>query len=478
MSRSAAYVARSAVIALMLATLAPTGLQAEEVSEAEARAIGLDAYLYFYPLVTMDITRSQLTNAPPGTSEIAAAPNTFANVPAFPTAEMRAVVRPNFDTLYSSAWLDLSDGPVVVSVPDTGGRYYLLPMLDMWTDVFASPGWRTTGTQAGHFLIVPPGWTSSAMEQQLPPGTQRISAPTPNVWIIGRVKTDGPSDYAAVHKVQAGFKLTPLSRWATQEPAAPAAIDPTVDLKTPPKLQVDTMTADRYFAYAADLLKAQPPHITDQPILARMKRIGIEPGKRFDLANAPATVRKALMGAPSEAQKLIQWKMPTLARVANGWSMNTDTMGVYGNYYLKRAIIAQQGLGANLPDDAIYPLNLADSTGRPLDGANKYTLHFAKGQLPPVDAFWSVTLYDADGYQVDNPLKRYALSSWMPLKANADGSLDLYFQHESPGAEREANWLPAPAGPFNLTMRLYAPKQEALTGKWDPPAVEREVTTR
>ena len=151
--------------------------------------------------------------------------------------------------------------------------------------------------------------------------------------------------------------------------------------------------------------------------------------------------------------------------------MNTDTMGVYGVYYLKRAIVANLGLGANLSDDAIYPLNLADNTGQPLDGSNKYTLHFDKGATPPAEAFWSVTLYDSDGFQVANSINRFAVSSWMPFKHNPDGSLDLYFQNESPGGDLEANWLPAPKGPFNLTMRLYAPKSDALTGKWNPPPV-------
>jgi hypothetical protein len=176
---------------------------------------------------------------------------------------------------------------------------------------------------------------------------------------------------------------------------------------------------------------------------------------------------------PAEAQKLMAWKVPTLARVANGWSMNTDTMGVYGNYYLKRAIVAQLGLGANLPEDAIYPLNIADEAGRPLDGTSNYTIHFDQEMLPPVDAFWSITLYDQEGYQVGNSLNRFALSSWMPFGYNPDGSLDLYFQNHSPGADKEANWLPAPTGPFNLTMRLYAPKSDALTGKWNPPPVTK-----
>ena len=323
--------------------------------------------------------------------------NTFANIPAYPTADMRVVVRPNFDTLYSSGWLDLTKEPMVVSVPNTGGRYYLFPMLDMWTDVFASPGWRTTGTQAVNFLVTPPGWTGS-----VPDGMQQIKAPTPYVWIIGRTKTDGPPDYDAVHKIQAGYKITPLSRWGKTAEAVTATVDPSVDMKTPPKIQVDTMATDKYFAYAAELLKLHPPHITDEPIIARMKRIGIEPGKSFDMSKMDPAVKQALAKAPSDAQALMKWKMPTIARVVNYWSMNTDTMGVYGNYYLKRAIVAQFGLGANLPEDAIYPLNLGDEAGKPLDGANKYAIHFERATLPPAEAFWSVTLYDSEGFQVAN----------------------------------------------------------------------------
>ncbi|HEX9045987.1 MAG TPA: DUF1214 domain-containing protein, partial [Verrucomicrobiae bacterium] len=276
-----------------------------------------------------------------------------------------------------------------------------------------------------------------------------------------------------VHKIQAGYKVTPLSQWG-QTPIAPTVkVDPTVDMKTPPKIQVDTMPAAKYFTYAAELLKVNPPHLTDQPIIAQMKRIGIEPGKSFDLARLDPAVQEALASVPEDALKLMKWKVATLARVANGWSMNTETMGVYGNYYLKRAIIAQVGLGANLPEDAIYPLNLADESGKPLDGANKYMMHFDKTALPPVSAFWSITMYDNEGFQVANELNRFAVSSWMPFKYNADGSLDLYFQHESPGQGNEANWLPSPKGPFNLTMRLYGPKLEVLTGKWNPPVVTK-----
>jgi hypothetical protein len=461
----------AAGLAVLAVASAISSTKAEpSLTEKQAEAIGVDAYIYFYPLVTMDVTRRQGTNIEPG-KEFGKGPmNEFVNVPAYPPGDFKGVVRVNFDTLYSIAWLDLSSDPMVVSVPDTHGRYYLLPMLDMWTDAFASPGWRTTGTQAANFLVTPPGWTGPT-----PQGMTRIDAPTPTIWIIGRTKTDGPKDYEAVHEIQAGFKATRLSQWGKPaEPPVAFKPDPTIDMKTPPKVQVETMPAARYFAYAAELLKANPAHITDQPMIAELKKIGIEPGKSFDLEKAPRAVRQALEKAPKEALRLMAWKIPTLARVVNGWGMNTDTMGVYGNYYLKRALVAQLGLGANTPQDAIYPLNLADSEGKPLVGVNNYTLHFDKESLPPVSAFWSVTLYDAQGFQVPNALNRFAVSSWMPFQYNPDGSLDLYFQNESPGGEKEANWLPAPKGPFNLTMRMYAPKSDALTGKWNPPPVTRE----
>jgi hypothetical protein len=455
----------SAGLLALLAT--PSGARAEAaINEQETHAIGVDAYVYFYPLIIMDLTRKQSTNIEPGKELLKGPMNEFTSAPTYPSADFRTVVRPNFDTLYSSAWLDTTNEPMIVSVPDTDGRYYLLPMLDMWTDVFASPGWRTTGTQAANFLITPPDWSGTA-----PSGMTRISAPTPYVWIIGRTRTDGPRDYDEVHKIQAGYKVTPLSEWGKLSKQVEVKIDPAVDMKTPPKVQIDTMPTNKFFAYAAELLKVNPPHVTDQPIIAQLKKIGFEPGKSFDLDKAEPVIQNALAGVPEDAQKLMAWKTPTLAAVVNGWQMNTNTMGVYGNYYLKRAIVAQVGLGANLPEDAIYPLNVGDQSGKPLDGTNKYTLHFNKGDTPPASAFWSVTLYDPEGFPVANSLNRFAVSSWMPFKYNSDGSLDLYFQNESPGANKEANWLPAPKGPFNLTMRLYAPKSDALTGKWNPPPV-------
>jgi hypothetical protein len=349
--------------------------QAASITEQEAHAIGVDAYLYFYSLVTMDLTRKQMTNIPAGKELGFGPPNTFNNVLAYPTASDRVVVRPNFDTLYSIAWLDLTKEPLVVSVPDTGGRYYLLPMLDMWTDVFASPGWRTTGTQAQQFLVAPVGWRPDLRDKfveefRLPKDIQRIDAPTPHVWIIGRTKTDGPADYAAVNKIQAGLKVTPLSEWGKSPRPVEVKTDPTIDMKISPKVQVDSMRADKYFAYAAEILKVNPPHTTDEPIIARLKKIGIEPGKAFDMARAEPTVRKALESAPEAAQQLMKWKVPSLARVTNGWSMNTDTMGVYGNHYLKRATLVGETTGGGAHPGGPVPLDAHFGVAIPTGRAN------------------------------------------------------------------------------------------------------------
>jgi hypothetical protein len=341
----------------------------------------------------------------------------------------------------------------------------MLPMLDMWTDVFAVPGKRTSGTSAASFAVVPQAWTG-----ELPPGVQRIDAPTPFVWVIGRTQTNGVKDYDTVRKIQDGYKITLLSDWNKSPRTVAQKIDPSVDTKTEPLHLVNQMPAAEFFEYGAELMKVHPPHVTDWSILARMRRIALEPGN-FDSSKLSA---EELSSAAAAGLMLMKDKMPTLARVVNGWQMNTDTMGVYGSYYLKRAIIALAGLGANQPEDAIYPLNIADADGKPVVAENKYVLRFSKDELPPVDAFWSLTMYDAEGFQVPNTLNRFAIGDRDALKFNDDDSLDLYIQHESPGPEKESNWLPAPgSGALGLTLRLYAPKSQVLNGLWNPPAIKR-----
>ncbi|MDW5563263.1 MAG: DUF1254 domain-containing protein [Methanomassiliicoccus sp.] len=440
-----------------------------KVDVQEIHEIGIEAYHYLYPLILMDITRRVTTNHEPGTGPSLGMMNAFSHMSAFPRADFREVVRPNFDTLYSSAWLDLTEEPMVVTAPDTAGRYYLLPMLDMWTDVFAVPGKRTSGTGEGHWAVVPPRWSGS-----LPDGMLRIEAPTPYVWIIGRTQTNGPKDYDAVHEVQSGFLITPLSQWGKPPSITKTRSDPGVDMQTPPMVQVATMSSPDYFSYGAELMKLHPPHSTDWSQIERFRRIGLEPGKSFDLDGTAPEIKDALEKATADGLKGIREGISSFAPIVNGWQMIAEGVGVYGNAYFKRAIIAMIGLGANPPEDAIYLVGLADAGGNPLDGSNRYVLHFDRDELPPMEAFWSLTMYDSEGFQVANGLDRFAIGDRDDLIYSEDGSLDIYIQSESPGADKESNWLPSPAnGRLGLTMRIYAPKARALDGRWVPPSVRR-----
>ena len=274
---------------LLLIATTPRALSAAGITEKEAYEIGIEAYHYFYPLISTDVTRRVQTNMPAGVKSGFGPMNTFIHAPAFPTAELRIIVRPNFDTLYSTAWLDLTKEPMIISAPDTNGRYYLLQMMDMWTDTFAAPGKRTSGTKAVSFAVVPRGWKGN-----LPKGITSIESSTPYVWIIGRTQTNGPKDYDAVHKVQDGYKVTPLSQWGKKAKQFTFVADQNIDMKTPPLVQITTMPAAKYFSYAAELMKLNPPHVTDWSQVARLKRIGIEPGKSFDINKVSPEVKARL----------------------------------------------------------------------------------------------------------------------------------------------------------------------------------------
>lgn len=425
----------------------------------DLRTLSREAVTYLYPLVMMDVTRLQSVN---GTGPASGPPNRFNHIRQYPTADFRAVVRPNFDTLYSPAWLDLTNGPVVLSVPDTDDRFFMLSMLDMWTDVFANPGKRTSGTGAQEYLIVGPGQAGAA-----PGDIPVINAPTPHVWIIGRTQTNGPADYDAVHSIQDGYTL------AAPEPPAAFTRDDNYDVSTEPLRKVNAMGAAEYLGYAADLLAVNPAHPTDFSILARLANLGIEAGKPFEPQRFTADELGEIEAGHSDALAAIRSAAPRLGTIAGGWMSILEGIGVYGNSYLRRAAVTLVALGANPPEDAVYPLLVADADGQPLSGENDYVIHFDADNLPPVDAFWSVTMYDAEGYQVANEINRFAIGDRDALRYNADGSLDLYLRHANPGPDQEANWLPAPLGPLGVTMRLYAPRREILEGRWHPPAVSK-----
>lgn len=447
--------------------MADTTTQPVEIDAATAFDIAVEAYTYLYPILLMEATRLQMTNVEKVGEVIGRGPaDVFVNVPAFPPADFRDVVRPNFDTLYSIAWLDLREEPRIVSVPEAGDNYFLLPHYDMWGEVFACPGTRTTGGAAGHFAIVGPGWTG-----ELPAGVRRYDAPSSWVWIIGRTQASVET-YAKVHAFQAGLAITPLSSWPGSAPAVVGRKDPAVDDVTPPLRQVFALDAAGFFGQAAELLKQHAPHFQDYPIIDRMARIGFRAGESFDLSAATPVVQEALTKGVPAAQEKITGRQRSLGRQANGWRIMSETMGNYGTDYLARACVELIGLGANLPEDAIYPVAYIDADGEPFSGEHRYVWHFEADEIPPVNAFWSLTLYDEEGFQVANELDRFAIGDRNDLQFGADGSLDIQIQHERP-AEGTSNWLPAPAGAFNLCARLYSPKAVVLDGTWAPPAVRK-----
>ncbi|KAB2842644.1 DUF1254 domain-containing protein [bacterium] len=457
-----------AAIALSFSLISPAwGESGNKLTPQEAATIATQAYIYGYPLITMEMTRRVMTNVTKPEKNHAPM-GQFYNSKTYPDASFRDITAPNADTLYSTAWVDLSKEPYILSLPDVNGRYFLMPILDAWTTVFEVPGKRTTGTMAQKYAITGPGWSG-----QLPAGLKEYKSPTNLVWILGRTYCTGtPQDYRAVHALQAKYSLVPLSSYGKSYTPPAGAVDPSVDMKTPVRSQVNAMDIGGYFKLMAQLMKANPPAAADAPMVAQMAKLGIVPGQKFDMDKFPKDVAKALQTVPQAAQQMIAAQMKNAGSDVNGWTFSTKT-GVYGTDYLQRAFITAIGLGANRPQDAIYPTSEVDSTGKPYDGANKYVMRFEKGQTPQAEGFWSLTMYDADYFFVDNPLNRYTLSSRFPFRYNPDGSLELYIQKESPGKNKESNWLPTPQGKFVLMLRLYWPKESVLGGSWKPPAVTR-----
>ena len=431
----------------------------QSLTAHEAEAIATLGYLFGYPLVLMDLTRAFMSMGS----------NRFDHIEAFPDPTLKDVVSPNVDTLYSAAWLDVGKEPIVLGVPDTGKRYYTMQILDAWTNVIASPGTRTTGNGAGAFAIIGPQW-----QGELPPTVRAILAPTDLLWIIGRTYTAGKRDYDAVHAIQRQYQLVPLSKWGKSSgPTANGTPSTPVDRGTPPAAQIDKLKPEAFFDRLARLMETNPPAPEDDPLMDRLAALGIVPGEAFDLARLPASIADAVDGGVAAARARLRGStMGAFGKAVNGWRVPLD-LGRYGTNYEHRAQVALAALGANLAEDAVYPATDVDGAGQPLSGENRYLLRFPPGTLPPVKAFWSVTLYGADHYLFANPIGRYALGDRDAMRAEPDGTLDMYIQHDDPGPEKRANWLPAPPGPFNLIMRLYYPKPPVLDGAWKPPAVVR-----
>lgn len=456
------------ILAAVMTTTSASAQPTENLSRKEAEAIAADVYVYGYPLVMMDQTRRVMTNVE-SASEFKAPMGQFANLRTFPKPEFKDVTTPNADTLYSSAWIDLSKEPYILHLPAEKNRYYLMPMLSGWTNVFFSPGTRTTGDKAGDYVITGPGWKGA-----LPKAFKEIKSPTNMVWLIGRTYTSGtPEDYKEVHKIQDEYRLIPLSAVNKSYNPPKGEIDPTLDVKTPVRDQVNSMDGVTFFQRLASLLKDNPPAAADTSIVAKMAQIGIVPGQNFDATKLKPEIAKAIQNAPKIGLEKIKTSFKGLGKGKNGWSIALKT-GSYGTDYLVRATVAYYGLGANLPEDAVYPETSVDSKGQHLDGTlNRYTIRFPKGQTPPVKGFWSITVYNDQLFFEPNAIGRYSIGSKNPLKFNSDGSLDIYLQRESPGKDKESNWLPIAKGPFDLVLRAYWPERSIVDGTWQPPPVEK-----
>jgi hypothetical protein len=435
----------------------------------EAKALALDAYVYGYALVTVEMTRRVMTNV--DRIEAPRAPmGQLMRMREYPNAQFRDVTAPNADTLYVNGFIDVKDEPWVLSLPEAHDRHYLFPMLDGYTNVFEVPGKRTTGTGPQTYAITGPGWQGT-----LPAGVTEYKSPTAMVWLLGRIYCTGtPEDYAAVHEMQDAISLIPLSSYGKPYTPPAGTVDPGIDMKTPVREQVNNLSAEAYFNLMAALMKDNPPAEADRRIVDKMAELGIVAGEKFDVTKLGPDVAATVRSVPKLGFDTIMARFQDLQNV-NGWRFTTQT-GQYGTDYLQRALVTAIGLGANRPQDAVYPTSEADIDGQTYDGANTYTVHLDEGQFPPANGFWSVTMYDEGYFFVDNPINRYTLGQRNTFATNPDGSLDLYLQHDNPGPEREANWLPAPAGKFNLMMRLYWPKvtqPSILDGTWKPPAVTR-----
>jgi hypothetical protein len=434
--------------------------------------LATDAYIYGYPLVTMEMTRRIMTNvtAPEGSR---GPMGQFIRAREYPDASFRDVTAPNADTLYTTSWIDVAKEPWVLSIPDMKGRYFLVPMLDGWTNVFQVPGKRTTGTGAQTYAITGPEWSG-----ELPAGLKEYKSPTGIVWILGRIYCTGtPEDYAAVHALQDRFQIVPLSSYGKTYTPPAGKVDPAIDMKTAVREQVNRMDAVAYFTLLAQLMKDNPPAAADAPALAKFARIGLVPGKNYDASKLKADFAKRVPEIAFD-RIMLQFKVNKDVQHINGWNFTTKT-GLYGTDYLMRALVTAIGLGANRPQDAVYPTSLKDAHDDAYDGANKYVIRFDKGQTPPVEGFWSITMYDAQYFFVANPINRYSISPRQNLKSNPDGSIEIYVQKDSPGVDKESNWLPAPAGKFILMLRMYWPNENdpsILDGTWTIPEVKKKAS--
>ena len=469
------HLLRGLTLALgILVFVTPFAAKADENSSPraiEALKIATDAYVFGYPLVTFDTVRQQNTNVAVPDDQHAPM-GQMIKMRSYPAVDNHCCAAPNADTLYTMVWLDVSEEPWVFAVPDMGDRYYILPFTDGWSEVFHVSSQPLNGGKAQTYAVTGPGWSGT-----IPDGMVELKSPTGMVWVLGRIYSDGTdADYAAVHKLQDAFQVMPLAAWGNEYTPPKGKVDPSIDMKTGVRKQVNAMDAETYFDRLAKLMKTNPPTAADAEMVAEMAKIGIVPGQDFDLEKLRFFGRELLVAVPKMAQLEMGVHLKRQS-TTNGWLYFTKGVGDWGTDYLLRGMGNMLGPGWNRPQDAIYPLSQKDAKDRKYDGGkHKYTILFEKGKLPPANAFWSVTMYDENLFFVPNAINRYELGSRSTFVTGSDGSIELYLQSESPGKDKETNWLPTPKGEFALIMRLYDPSTSdpsILDGTWKPPAIER-----
>jgi hypothetical protein len=386
--------------------------------------------------------------------------NQLVSIAALTDPATRTVVLPNHDTTYTVGRLQLAGGPRVIDVPDTAGRYYVIQLLDAYSNTFAYVGRRTTGTRPGSYAVVPPGYKGT-----LPAGVKRIQSPTNLVWVLGRTLVNDEADMPAVVELMRGYRITALDAWTAGQRQNPLLLG--AFPATPP---VVLPTGLDYYARLGEILASDPPPKRDACAVRAFAKAGIGPDRKPTGRPLIAAFRagKRIVGEAEQRANRFG------AKRYNGWLYPGPYIGAYGRNYLGRAVIATSALGANTRPETVYPLAVDDVSGRPLTGRQRYTIRFPRGEQPPAGAFWSVTAYGKDRYLVPNPIDRYAIGDRTKgMRRGRDGSLTIYVQHRRPSGAAAANWLPVPRGGFRLAMRIYEPRRSVLSGRWKPPPVRR-----
>ncbi|WP_213954528.1 DUF1254 domain-containing protein [Variovorax sp. dw_954] len=435
---------------------------------AQARSIAQEAYIYGYPIVEAYKTLyAQAVDK--GGPNFKAPFNEIGNSANVFTPKDTAIITPNSDTPYSFVWMDLRAEPIVLTLPPIDAkRYYSVQLIDLYTHNFAYLGTRSTGNKGGVFVIAGPGWKGSKPAK----ATKLIRSESSIAYAIYRTQAFDADDLANVRKIQEGYKVQTLSAFLGKQPPAPAVA---IEWPRPQDGMTDSPALFRYLNF---MLQFAPTDPSETALMKRFASIGVGAGRPFDDAKLDPTMQEVLAGGIADGKaQFAQFKKTKVdsREVASGDFFGTRAF--LKNNYLYRYTGAALGIFGNSAEEASYPAYFTDNHGEPLNAAaSRYTMHFAKGELPPAEAFWSVTMYDGKSkLLVDNPINRYLINSRMvdALKRDPDGSLTLYVQHDSPGADKESNWLPAPSGPFYAIMRIYMPKPEVVSGKWQRPPLAK-----